>query len=338
MNWSLFTGKMLDWYKGAARVLPWRENRDPYRIWVSEIMLQQTRVDTVIPYYNRFMETFPCVEALANADETALLKHWEGLGYYTRARNLQKAAKVIMETHKGIFPDRFEEVRKLPGVGDYTAGAICSIAFEQPTPAVDGNVLRVLSRLTADDSDVMKPETRKRYTALLEKIYPAEGRGDFTQSLMELGALICLPGIPKCEECPVQTLCSAYAKGAPERYPVKTPKKEKKVERLTVFLISDGTHLAISKREQGLLSNMWQFPNVSGWISADAAREEMGKMGYSVIRICDVGRMKHIFTHIEWQMQVYRCTVKKVEAPYLTDAITLPTAFRKLLRIEKETK
>ncbi len=338
MNWTLFTGKMLDWYRHAARVLPWRKNRDPYRIWVSEIMLQQTRVDTVIPYYNRFMETFPCVEALANADETALLKHWEGLGYYTRARNLQKAAKVIMETHKGIFPDCWGDVRKLPGVGDYTAGAICSISFEQPTPAVDGNVLRVLSRLTADASDVMKPETRKQYTALLQEIYPTKGRGDFTQSLMELGALICLPGMPKCDACPVQTLCCAYAQGNPEKYPVKTPKKEKKVERLTVFLISDGIHLAISKREQGLLSNMWQFPNVFGWISEDAAREELCKMGYQVTQIRDVGCVKHIFTHIEWQMQVYRCSVNKVEAPYLTNEITLPTAFRKLLRLEQETE
>ncbi len=332
MNWTLFTEKMLDWYRQSARVLPWRENRDPYRIWISEIMLQQTRVDTVIPYYKRFMETFPCVEALAKADEETLLKHWEGLGYYTRARNLRKAANVIMETYRGVFPTRWAEIRQLPGIGDYTAGAICSIAFEQPTPAVDGNVLRVMSRLTADASDVMKPETRKQYNALLEDIYPAEGRGDFTQSLMELGALICLPGTPKCAACPVQSLCCAFYAGNPEQYPVKAPKKEKKVERLTVFLISDGTHTAISKRTKGLLANMWEFPNVFGWLSEDAARKELGKMGYEIIKLEAGPSVKHIFTHVEWQMMVYHCKVNRVDLPYLTEETTLPTAFRKLIK------
>lgn len=331
MDFTLFTKEMLAWYGENARVLPWRENHDPYRVWISEIMLQQTRVDTVIGYYNRFMETFPTLQALAEADEATLLKHWEGLGYYTRARNLQKAAKVMMEMHGGIFPNKYEQVRALPGIGEYTAGAICSIAFEMPTPAVDGNVLRVLSRLLADDSDIMKPETRKRYTKQLSEIYPDEQRGDFTQSLMELGALICIPGTPNCSLCPVQNLCSALKNGNPEAYPVKPAKKEKKVERLTVLLISDGTHLAISKRDKGLLANMWEFPNVSGWLDEAAVRAHLEEKGYGVESVDKGIMVKHIFTHVEWQMQVYHCRVERVDSPYLTDTITLPTAFRKLL-------
>ncbi len=336
MNWTLFTEKMLAWYGASARVLPWRENNDPYRVWVSEIMLQQTRVDTVISYYIRFMEAFPTVEALARADETTLLKHWEGLGYYTRARNLQKAAKIIVEQYDGIFPVDYEVIRSLPGIGDYTAGAISSIAFEKPTPAVDGNVLRVMSRLLADVSDILKLETRKRYIKLLEDIYPSDRRGDFTQSLMELGALICLPGTPICDRCPVKSLCAAFKAGNPDKYPVRQAKKEKKVERLTVFLISDGAHLAISKRDKGLLANMWEFPNVLGWLDEKAVRKHLEKKGYRVRHVETGAQVKHIFTHIEWQMQVYHCRVDKVRTPYLTDEITLPTAFRKLLKQEPQ--
>lgn len=332
MDWTLFTEKMLTWYRQSARVLPWRENRDPYRVWVSEIMLQQTRVDTVIPYYTRFMETFPDVEALANADEATLLKHWEGLGYYTRARNLQKAAQVIMEQYNGVFPDTYETIRALPGIGDYTAGAICSIAFEQPTPAVDGNVLRVMSRLLADDSDILDPETKKRYTKMLADVYPADNRGDFTQSLMELGALICVPGTPACAHCPVQTLCKAFKNGTQEAYPVRPPKKEKKVEQLTVLLISDGAHLAISKRDKGLLANMWEFPNVSGWLEETEVRARLAEMGHGVRKVVKEKLVKHVFTHVEWQMQVFHCTVEHVAQPYLTEETALPTAFRKLLR------
>lgn len=332
MDWPLFTKEMLTWYEGNARVLPWRENHDPYRVWVSEIMLQQTRVDTVIPYYLRFMAAFPTVQALAEADETILLKHWEGLGYYTRARNLQKAAKTIVEQYDGIFPVNYNAVRNLPGIGDYTAGAICSIAFEQPTPAVDGNVLRVLSRLLQDDSDIMKPDTRKRYTQLLASIYPESNRGDFTQSLMELGALICIPGTPACDRCPVHSLCGAFKAGNPEDYPVRPMKKDKKIQQLTVFLISDGTHLSICKRPQGLLANLWEFPNVPGWLDEQAVRTYLANQGYCAEHVEAGRQVKHIFTHIEWQMQIYRCKVDRVDEPYLTDGITLPTAFRKLLK------
>ncbi|MBR5280359.1 MAG: A/G-specific adenine glycosylase [Clostridia bacterium] len=332
MDWNLFINKMQAWYDANARVLPWRENHDPYRVWVSEIMLQQTRVDTVIPYYNRFMERFPTVEALARADEATLLKHWEGLGYYTRARNLQKAAKTIVEQYNGIFPENYDAVRALPGIGDYTTGAICSIAFEQPTPAVDGNVLRVFSRLLADDSDILDSETKKRYTQMLAAAYPLEKRGDFTQSLMELGALICVPGTPACERCPVQTMCTAFKDGTQELYPVRQAKKEKKIEQLTVLMISDGTHLAISKREKGLLANMWQFPNVPGWLDEMAVQENLTDMGYGVRKVAKGKMVKHIFTHVEWQMQVFHCDVERVQAPYLTEETALPTAFRKLLK------
>lgn len=332
MDWNLFINKMLDWYDANARVLPWRENHDPYRVWVSEIMLQQTRVDTVIPYYNRFMETFPTVEALAAADEATLLKHWEGLGYYTRARNLQKAAKTIVEQYNGIFPRHYDAVRALPGIGDYTTGAICSIAFEQPTPAVDGNVLRVFSRLLTDDSDILDPETKKRYTKMLADVYPENRRGDFTQSLMELGALICVPGTPTCERCPVQTLCKANKNSTQELYPVRQAKKGKKVEQLSVLLISDGVRLAINKRDKGLLANMWEFPNVSGWLETAAVKARLADMGYDVRKVVKGKMVKHIFTHVEWQMQVFHCDVDRVEMPYLTEETTLPTAFRKLLK------
>ena len=332
MDWKLFINKMLDWYDANARVLPWRENHDPYRVWVSEIMLQQTRVDTVIPYYNRFMETFPTVEALADADEATLLKHWEGLGYYTRARNLQKAAKTIVEQYHGIFPRDYDAVRALPGIGDYTTGAICSIAFEQPTPAVDGNVLRVFSRLLTDDSDILDPETKKRYTKMLADVYPENRRGDFTQSLMELGALICVPGTPACERCPVQTLCKANKNSTQELYPVRQAKKGKKVEQLSVLLISDGVRLAINKRDKGLLANMWEFPNVSGWLETAAVKARLADMGYDVQKVVKGKMVKHIFTHVEWQMQVFYCDVDRVEMPYLTEETTLPTAFRKLLK------
>ncbi len=331
MDWTAFVQGLLDWYVTSARDLPWRKNHDAYRVWVSEIMLQQTRVDTVIPFYNRFMETFPTVEALAGAEESVLLKHWEGLGYYTRARNLQKAARMIADDFGGVFPREYDGVRRLPGVGDYTAGAICSIAYGLPTPAVDGNVLRVLSRVLADDTDIMKPETKKRYTALLAAVYP-EGRcGDFTQSLMELGALVCVPGAPACDVCPVAAYCKAYQTDTVSEYPVRNVKISKRVEDLTVFLISDGAHMAIRKRDQGLLGGMWAFPHVPGHLDAEAARDALLEMGYLCYGLEKGSMVKHIFTHVTWRMQVYHCSVDQVEEPFLTESVTLPTAFRKLL-------
>ena len=216
---------LLNWYYQNKRILPWRENQDPYRVWVSEIMLQQTRVEAVIPYYERFMERFPTIESLALCEEEVLFKLWEGLGYYSRAKNLKKAAQKIYAEYQGQFPDKFEDILNLPGIGSYTAGAVASIAFGQARAAVDGNVLRVITRLTEDGRDIMDAKFRKEMTEQLEKIYPPKECGDFTQSLMELGAVICVPnGAPKCEICPLGSLCGAFQNGTQVQYPVK--KKE----------------------------------------------------------------------------------------------------------------
>ena len=229
---------LLPWYEANKRDLPWRQDREPYHVWLSEIMLQQTRVEAVRSYYIRFLAALPTVRALAEADPEQLNKLWEGLGYYSRVRNLQKAAKQIMDLHSGIFPSDHEEIRKLAGIGDYTAGAVGSICFGLPTPAVDGNVLRVCSRLTADSSPIDKPQTKKALTASLAEIYP-EGRcGDFTQALMELGATVCVPnGAPKCEACPLSAICLAHRDSLETELPIKTAKKPRRQEQMTVFVL-----------------------------------------------------------------------------------------------------
>ena len=224
---SQITEPLLAWYEKNARVLPWRENTDAYRVWVSEIMLQQTRVDTVIPYYERFLRRFPDVAALAAAPEQELLKMWEGLGYYSRVRNMQKAAQQICEKYNGIFPDEYEQLLSLPGIGAYTAGAVASIAWNKPYAAVDGNVLRVVTRLTADSREISDTKFKNEITAALQEIYPVDKCGIFTQSLMELGAVVCMPnGTPRCTECPLQSLCSACAAGTQPAYPVKKKKAQ----------------------------------------------------------------------------------------------------------------
>ena len=228
----IFTETIMTWYRQNQRVLPWRSDREPYHVWVSEIMLQQTRVEAVKSYYQRFMETLPDIKDLAEADEQTLLKLWQGLGYYNRVRNMRKAAETVREDYGGYFPRSYEDIKGLSGIGDYTAGAIASICFDEPTPAVDGNVLRVMSRLTEDYSDIKAAATKKRFTALLEKLYPKENCGDFTQGLIELGALICIPnGRPQCELCPVAGFCSARRNNTVMELPVKTAKKAAKNRR-----------------------------------------------------------------------------------------------------------
>ena len=237
-NLSSLPGVLLPWYEANKRDLPWRSGREPYHIWLSEIMLQQTRVEAVKGYYTRFLDALPSIEALASCDDDLLHKLWEGLGYYSRVRNLKKAATVIMEQHNGTFPQQYNDILALPGIGDYTAGAIASIAFGQKTPAVDGNVLRVLSRLCNDPSPIDLPETKKKVRTILESIYPDEA-GSFTQALMELGATLCGPNWkPRCEECPCKSICLGYQAGTAESLPVKSPKKEKRQENRTVFILS----------------------------------------------------------------------------------------------------
>ena len=255
---------LLEWYQLNKRDLPWRRTKDPYSIWVSEIMLQQTRVEAVKPYYERFLQTLPTVKDLAEADEETLLKLWEGLGYYSRVRNMQKAAIQIMEEHEGLFPAEYGKLLKLKGIGPYTGGAVGSIAFGLPVPAVDGNVLRVMSRIIADAADISLQPTKKVWEERISEIIPANSPGDFNQALMELGATICLPnGSPKCEICPVRKYCEAYRRDATQLYPVKAEKKARTMEYLNVFFcVDENKKIAISKRpKKGLLSGLWELPN-----------------------------------------------------------------------------
>ncbi|MCD7760670.1 MAG: A/G-specific adenine glycosylase [Clostridiales bacterium] len=301
---------LLEWFRDNARTLPWRSDPQPYKVWVSEIMLQQTRVAAVLDYFQRFMETFPTVEALAEGDEQQLLKLWQGLGYYNRARNLQKAARQIVTQYGGVFPSRYEDILSLSGVGEYTAGAIASIAFGQPVPAVDGNVLRVVTRLTGDDSDIGRPETKAAIRSAIDKIIPVYAPGQFNQSLMELGALVCLPnGAPLCDRCPLSGLCRANREGTASQLPVKAPKKPRRVERRTVWLIRFQGKIALRRRpDQGLLASLWEFPNTP-------EEEGFAPWPLDVVSVEDAGTGRHIFTHIEWQMRGVWLTLENDRIP-----------------------
>ena len=327
---------LLPWYQENKRDLPWRKDREPYHVWLSEIMLQQTRVEAVKGYYCRFLETLPDVESLSNCDDELLHKLWEGLGYYSRVRNLKKAAGVIMDAHGGVFPDTYEKVKALPGIGDYTAGAICSICFDQPTPAVDGNVLRVISRLTEDSTPIDLPAQKKAVSAALAEVYPEEA-GAFTQALMELGATLCGPNWkPRCEECPCRTFCGGAIHGTAEQYPVKLPKKGKKIEEKTVFILSCDGEIALEKRpDRGLLAGLWQFPNVPGQLDVSQALETVENWGLVPKDIRRQIERNHIFTHIRWEMRGIFLEVSEPggEFVWMTEEriekeAALPTAFR----------
>ncbi len=331
--------RLLQWYDGAKRLLPWREDREPYHVWLSEIMLQQTRVEAVKGYYARFLKALPTVEALAACDDETLFKLWEGLGYYSRARNLKKAAQIIVSQYGGRFPGAYGDILALPGVGPYTAGAICSICYDAPTPAVDGNVLRVVSRILADPTPSNSPAFQVEVREALEKIYPAEA-GNFTQALMELGATVCGPNRPpECERCPILELCQAGKGHCGHNFPVKSPKKPKKAEEITVFLLSCRDLWAIEKRaNRGLLAGMWQFPNCPGTLSAPEALEKIEEMGLKPRNISREISRKHIFTHIRWEMRGIFVEVAEPEGPFtwrtleeIRESAALPTAFRQFL-------
>lgn len=296
-------GPLLSWYRKNKRDLPWRENKDAYRIWISEIMLQQTRVEAVKPYYFRFMEHFPTVAALADAPDEELMKCWEGLGYYSRARNLKKAAGIVVEQHGGTLPASYQELLALPGIGSYTAGAIASIAYEIPAPAVDGNVLRVLSRVTGSRDDILKQSTKKRMENLVSEVIKEGEAGDFNQALIETGATVCVPnGEPLCDSCPFYTVCAARTGGVIGEIPVKTPKKKRKIEEKTVLLLKYGEKIAIRKRgAEGLLASLYEFPNVAGTLEEKDVRE----MVKHVESVEMLPQAKHIFSHIEWHMSGY---------------------------------
>ncbi len=326
---------LLPWYDKSHRDLPWRGEKDPYRIWLSEIMLQQTRVEAVKGYYARFLEAVPNIKTLAEADDELLHKLWQGLGYYSRVRNLKKAAQQVVQRHKGVFPGEYADVLALSGIGSYTAGAICSIAFDLPTPAVDGNVLRVTARLWDDHTpiDKLKPAVQ----SALEEIYPARA-GDFTQALMELGATVCGPNRkPDCGNCPCKSFCLGYIRGRAEELPVRTPKKERKIEEKTVFILSCDGHYALEKRpDKGLLAGLWQFPNVSGKLEIHDAISTVEKMGLKPAEIIKQVERKHIFTHIEWDMCGVYVEIRErtgafvwLTAEEIDRNAALPTAFRK---------
>lgn len=331
---------LLDWFSACQRILPWRENQDPYRIWVSEIMLQQTRVEAVIPYYHRFLQRLPNIQALADCPEEELLKLWEGLGYYNRVRNLQKAAKVMVEEYGGEFPRTWEQVRSLPGIGDYTAGAICSIAFDQPTPAVDGNVLRVLSRITDDHRDVTQNAVKQDFTEQLRQVYPQGRCGDFTQSLMELGAIVCLPnGMPLCDKCPVREMCLGYERNTFLELPVKPPKKARRKEQRTILILYCQGKYALQKRpDKGLLAGLWEFPNLEGKYTKSQLSAWLKEQGMEPLEITAGEKAVHIFSHIEWQMSSFHIRLADPAPRYawadrkeLEEIYSLPSAYSAFL-------
>lgn len=297
---------MLEWYDSNRRDLPWRHTSDPYAIWISEIMLQQTRVDAVKPYYNRFLQSCPTVQALAELPTERLLKLWEGLGYYSRARNLQKAAKVVVEQYGGELPRTYAELLKLCGIGAYTAGAIASIAYGERVPAVDGNVLRVLSRVGGSYADIAEQETKR---AMAEALLPAipPRAGDFNQALIEIGATVCMPnGAPRCEGCPLAFTCVAYQRHLTDELPRKSAKKPRKIQEKTVLLIGDDEQLVLHRRpETGLLAGLFEFPNTDGFLRPEQVADYVRTLGMEPVRVRELEPAKHIFTHIEWQMIGY---------------------------------
>ncbi len=336
-------GALLPWYRENRRDLPWRADREPYHIWLSEIMLQQTRVEAVKGYYTRFLEALPTVEALARCPDDALHKLWEGLGYYSRVRNLKKAAGIVLERYGGCFPADYGQILALPGIGPYTAGAICSIAYDQPTPAVDGNVLRVYARLTDDPTPVDPPAVRQAVTQALAAVYPREA-GAFTQALMELGATVCGPDRkPECHACPCASFCLGRAHGTAAELPVRSPKREKRLEEKTVFILRCGGRYALEKRpEQGLLAGLWQFPNTAGHLDTAQVLAAVEAMGLRPRELRRQVSRTHIFTHIRWDMRGVYLDVAEaggslhwMTPEQIDTQAALPTAFRQFWEEEK---
>ncbi|WP_371018514.1 A/G-specific adenine glycosylase [Pseudalkalibacillus sp. JSM 102089] len=307
-----FQQDLIAWFKKEQRTLPWRENQDPYRVWVSEIMLQQTRVDTVIPYFERFMSLFPTVEALANAEEADVLKAWEGLGYYSRARNLQSAVREVAETYNGIVPNDPKQISELKGVGPYTAGAILSIAYDIPQPAVDGNVMRVLSRIIGIWEDIAKPSARKTFEEVTRRIISDEDPSSFNQGMMELGAIVCTPRSPSCLLCPVQEHCRAFAEGSQEELPIKSKKKAPRPVPIAAIALenNEGKFLIRQRPEKGLLASLWEFPNVElteGGLKENQLKHHLQDTYEINPKIeKELSSFNHIFSHLKWQLTVYK--------------------------------
>ncbi|MBQ9081558.1 MAG: A/G-specific adenine glycosylase [Clostridia bacterium] len=330
---------LLPWFYANKRDLPWRKNKDAYAVWVSEIMLQQTRVEAAKAHYIRFLKELPTVFDLANCDDDKLMKLWEGLGYYSRARNLKKCAQKVVEEYGGVFPQDKKLLEKLPGIGEYTAGAVSSIAFEQKNPAIDGNVLRVCARVEGDFTPIDSVPRKKQLYQKLQSVYPKEA-GDYTQSLMELGALICLPENPKCDICPMQGRCRAQKEGWQNILPVIPKKAEKKRVKLSVFVINTPEGVALCKRPQkGVLAGMWQFPNVETDGNADITAQ-LSALGVQNFKITSQAEHTHVFTHLIWEMTAYRVESANVSPSFsrfsleeLKKTVSLATAFKWCLQL-----
>lgn len=339
-----FKKELIDWYEREKRDLPWRHTKDPYKIWVSEVMLQQTRVDTVIPYYNRFLEVFPNAEQFAYADEEKILKMWEGLGYYSRVRNLQAGVREVVEKYGGIVPKTREEIIQLKGVGPYTAGAVLSIAYGVPEHAVDGNVMRVLSRVLNIDADIALPKTKKVFEEAVMHLMDENNPSSFNQGLMELGAMICTPTSPKCLLCPVRDYCIAFHEGEPEKLPVKSKKTKMKHLYYKVFVARNGEgHLLMEKRpEKQLLANMWQFPLIEEKELVRALQVFTEQYNIENAReITPLTQFKHIFSHLTWHLDVYsvECDTTNNAHFYSEEEIAelpLPVPMQKIVEALKE--
>ena len=336
---SALPERLLPWFAHNARDLPWRKDKIPYHVWLSEIMLQQTRVEAVKPYYLRFLQELPDIDALARCSEEKLLKLWEGLGYYSRARNLAKAANQIMTEYNGVFPSEYAQIRSLSGIGDYTAGAIASICFGLPEPAVDGNVLRVITRLLADSCCIDEGNVKKEMRLILKTVYETCEHCDMlTQALMELGATVCVPnGTPHCEICPCCDLCKAHLTDTTDQFPVRREKKSRRIEEYTVYTLLCGERIAVRKRPaKGLLAGLWELPHLDGKRNAqEALRAAETAWNCQPTEIFSVRERTHIFTHIEWHMTcVYlECRHASEDFTWVTKAALaeetpLPTAFR----------
>ena len=336
-NLNALTAPLLTWYDLNGRTLPWRSVVTPYRTWVSEIMLQQTRVSAVIPYFERFMAELPDAAALATVPEERLLKLWEGLGYYSRARNLQKAAKVIVSDFGGELPQSYHALLSLPGIGEYTAAAIASINFSEPVAAVDGNLLRVAARVSGCGEDIMDAKVRRLFRQRLDAAIDADRPGAYNQAMMDLGATVCLPnGAPKCEICPARMMCEAYKNGLTEVLPVRAKKKARKIEERTVLLLFQDGKIALRKRpDTGLLAGLWEYPNLPESLDEAGALLALAQLGLSAGSIAPAGSAKHIFTHIEWDRKGYFAEVSGENDDLIWadasafDALALPTAFKK---------
>lgn len=325
---------LLTWYDANARILPWREEPTPYRVWVSEIMLQQTRVEAVKPYFERFVTTLPNLRALALADDDVLHKLWEGLGYYNRVKNMKKCAQYCMEHYDGKLPASYEALKQLPGIGDYTAGAIASIAFRLPYPAVDGNVLRVFSRLLVSEDDILKEATKKKFQKIIKTYIPVSRCEAFTQALMEIGAMICVPNAaPRCNICPLAMDCIGYQSHQAQRLPNKTKKKLRRIEKKTILVVVHEDKVLLHQRPmEGLLAGLYEFITLEEHYQQKDILTFLG--ADRVVNLTKLHTAKHIFSHVEWHMRGYLvevreqleglwCTQKELEEHY-----ALPSALK----------